>query len=247
MATRNEVIILRGTNSISQDRLVINNNFQVINDSVADIRNILLSGSVNVNGVVTGISTFLPASIDFVDGNATPPSTNTDDIYIIIDEGNGSVDSGWNGAQYNDWVKYDGIQWIAVTPLHGYYNHKNSSDTLYYFDATNWVEAFSALTGSTPTIDDKDVIPSATSGDFQPTGVTITNTPQGYVDVKLNGKSYSVGNGIKTKDCYFSPDGGITARTIATIVAGDELIWNGTIAVSDLDTQDIISLMYNTL
>lgn len=96
--------------------------------------------------------------------------------------------------------------------------------------------------------DDKDVLSAATAGDFSATGILITNTPTagGWVGVHVNQAGpYVVGDADKTKDCYFSPDGGTTARAISAIVAGDELIWNGSTAKFDLDgTRDRVSLVY---
>jgi hypothetical protein len=98
-----------------------------------------------------------------------------------------------------------------------------------------------------PSAANKYQTPTATAGDEQTTGLTIVNTPAGdsHVDVKVNGISYDVGDGVKTKDCYFSSDGGTTAKTIATIAAGDTLYWNGTISGFNLDTVDRVSMHYN--
>jgi len=85
-----------------------------------------------------------------------------------------------------------------------------------------------------------------TSGDNETTGITIASTPakDGYVVVKVNGASYEVGDGVKTKDCYFSSDSGTTAKSIADITSGDELIWNGVISGFDLLTTDSIDFEY---
>ena len=97
------------------------------------------------------------------------------------------------------------------------------------------------------TVDDKElVVASDTSGDNAQTGLNITNTPLngGYVSVKVNGVEYLVGNGVKTKDAYFSADGGTTARAFGSIVATDELIWNGNIVGFNLETTDRVALFY---
>ncbi len=93
---------------------------------------------------------------------------------------------------------------------------------------------------------DKDVSPTATSGDNASTGVTIGSTPanDSYVKVKVNGNEQVVGDGVKTKDCYFSDDAGATAKTISDISSGDEVFWNGLVARFDLETSDVISLGY---
>ena len=100
---------------------------------------------------------------------------------------------------------------------------------------------------SAPTIEDKSLTPAVTSGDESSTGLTITSTPQGerYVTVIVNGISYEVGDGYKTFDCYFSDDGGTTARNLFDVEAGDTLYWNGTIAGFDLSGTDRIDLDYD--
>lgn len=99
-----------------------------------------------------------------------------------------------------------------------------------------------------PTKEDKDLAGRATAADGDLASDTpITNTPvdHGYVAVNVNGLEVVVGDGVKTKDCYFSNDGGTTARAIADIQAGDTLHWVGTVAGYELDTVDRINMNYD--
>lgn len=93
---------------------------------------------------------------------------------------------------------------------------------------------------------DKDLTPSATSGDGSTTGLTISATPalDGHVIVMVNGVDQVLGDGVKTTDCYFSGDGGTTARAIGSIVSGDTLYWNGVIAGFELAGTDRVDLNY---
>jgi len=93
----------------------------------------------------------------------------------------------------------------------------------------------------------RDETPLPTNGDYSATGITIDYTPflDSAVDIIVNGVGVSEGNGVKTSDCYFSNDGGTTAKTIANIEAGDELYWNGDIAGFDLTADDVIDIIYN--
>ncbi len=86
-----------------------------------------------------------------------------------------------------------------------------------------------------------------TNGNYSPTGVTIEYTPflDSMVHVKINGIEVNLGNGARTKDCYFSNDGGLTAKSIKNITAGDELFWNGAIAGFELDPSDDIDFEYD--
>jgi hypothetical protein len=96
---------------------------------------------------------------------------------------------------------------------------------------------------SSPTYLDNNLSPNDTIGDGYDTGLIISNTPQGWVAVKINGILYEIGDGVSTKDGYFSD--GVTIRNIDDIVAGDSFYWNGTIAGFDLDTDDVINFNYD--
>lgn len=101
---------------------------------------------------------------------------------------------------------------------------------------------------SVPSRDNKGHAASATTSDGdQAMSATIYNTPagNGYVEVEVNGAHAELGNGVKSKDCYFSNDSGATARYIVDIAEGDTLHWNGSIAGYQLSILDRISLFYN--
>ena len=93
---------------------------------------------------------------------------------------------------------------------------------------------------------DYNQTPSATSSDGDTTGATITYTPfsDSSVIVKVNGLQVNLGDGAKDQACYFSADGGTTAKTSAGIAAGDTLYWMGSIADYELETDDEIDLVY---
>lgn len=86
-----------------------------------------------------------------------------------------------------------------------------------------------------------------TSGNYQlasNTGIGNSPVADSYVCVFINGSFVKLGDGVRTKACYFSADGGITARDLSSIVAGDKLYWNGEIAEYDLATDDSIEIYY---
>lgn len=67
----------------------------------------------------------------------------------------------------------------------------------------------------------------------------VSSAAGGYVGVSVNGVTALVGDGTKVAvDCYFSGDGGATARAMKAIVAGDSLYWNGSIAGFQLAVTD---------
>jgi len=93
---------------------------------------------------------------------------------------------------------------------------------------------------------DLDKTPSPTSFDGAWSVVGITHTPflDSNVTVNVNGMEVNLGDGVKTKDCYFSDDDGVTAKLIANIEAGDQLHWNGSIAGYQLEASDDIDIKY---
>ena len=102
--------------------------------------------------------------------------------------------------------------------------------------------------GAVPTKADKSLTPLSSSGDESATSLNISISPRGagYVSVSVNGVGYVVGDGVKTTDSYFSADGGTTARTIETIEAGDQLIWNGILSGFELlNSRDRVNFEYD--
>lgn len=107
-------------------------------------------------------------------------------------------------------------------------------------------EVGSATVGA-ETSDDLNQTPNATTADGDDTGVVITYTPfsDSNVQILVNGLNVNLGDGVKTQPCYFSVDGGTTARAIADVEGGDSLYWNGSIAGYELDGTDEIDVIYD--
>lgn len=108
-------------------------------------------------------------------------------------------------------------------------------------------EAFSTFQAPICTLANKAMSASNTStnGDLAVSTV-IAGTPanDSYVLVLVNGVGVEVGDGVKTKDSYFSSDSGVTAKTLANIASGDRLYWNGSIAGYQLATTDKVDYIY---
>jgi hypothetical protein len=93
----------------------------------------------------------------------------------------------------------------------------------------------------------KDMTAEVTADDFDlACADTIDATPvnDAYVRVSVNGLAVTLGDGVKTKDCYFSADSGTTAKAIAAIASGDLLYWVGSVAGYELDANDRIDFEY---
>jgi len=78
----------------------------------------------------------LPAALNFVDGSVAPPTSNTNDIYIL--SSGGSVNAGWGSVSLQDWVRYDGSVWYAITPQKSSLCYDKTADSLMSFDGTAW-------------------------------------------------------------------------------------------------------------
>lgn len=87
---------------------------------------------------------------------------------------------------------------------------------------------------------------SGVSGNYLATNTAIANTPYSRVKVYVNGLEVEVGDGVKTKDCYFSLSGGAVAKAWTAIAAGDYLYWCGDNTPYQLDNTDIITYEYLT-
>jgi len=104
---------------------------------------------------------------------------------------------------------------------------------------------------SKPYIKNKsEIVTGTTVGNDFNTGIIISATPisGSYVAVTINGLNAEVGNGLTTKDCYFSSDGTSSGvRQMSAITSGDYFMWNTNIAGYYLDATDSVSFYYNIL
>jgi len=78
----------------------------------------------------------LPAALNFVDGSVAPPTSNDNDIYVL--SSGGSVNAGWGSVSLQDWVRYDGTLWYAITPQKSSLCYDKTADSLMSFDGTAW-------------------------------------------------------------------------------------------------------------
>lgn len=93
----------------------------------------------------------------------------------------------------------------------------------------------------------KGMAASVTSADGNvacASGLAAAPALSGYVQVMVNGLQYVVGNGNKTKDCYFSADLGSTAKATNALASGDKLYWNGSIAGFQLAADDVVDFNF---
>ena len=81
---------------------------------------------------------YLPAAINFVDGNLPPPTLVLGDIYVIIDGGGGVVDPAWNGIPFNSWTRFDSAAWNGVAAVDGFQCYDKTAKEYKSFNGTVW-------------------------------------------------------------------------------------------------------------
>lgn len=128
-----------------------------------------------------------------------------------------------------------GLDELAVNPedFAGEGLEEDASDNLQVqIVNTSINRSASGIKSAVPTTNDKQLDTNSISTDGQDTGIDITSAPAAGSEPKVlvNGIKMVVGNGVKTKDFYFSGDGGSTARAWGAIVASDSLYFNAVIA-----------------
>ena len=104
----------------------------------------------------------LPAALNFVDGSAAPPTSNSGDIYVL--SSGASVNAGWGTVALGDWVRYDGTTWNDITPQKSNICYNETLDKLFSYDGSLWT----GLGG--------DSVYTASSTAFPDVEVTIDNT-----------------------------------------------------------------------
>ena len=120
-------------------------------------------------------------------------------------------------------------------------------------DATNkrWVVNQIAVSEYNLTPLNKGMVAATTNTDNNlacTTAILATPPANSWVLVLVNGVEYKVGNGTKFGvSCYFSGDGGITARATGGIIGGDFLYWNGSVVGFQLDTNDRLDFVFDAI
>lgn len=77
---------------------------------------------------------------NLVDGFNAPPTTTSGHLYVLIDNGSGTVNTDWQGANYDDIVRIQDGVWVAITPVNGYLVFNKTDEKYYKFGSTGWVE-----------------------------------------------------------------------------------------------------------
>jgi hypothetical protein len=176
---------------------------------------------------------------------SVPPLSAADGArYIVAPHGTGT----WAGndgaiATYNA----SSFLWNFLMPEEGTAAWVDDEDRSYTFNGTAWVTS-SATGASRPTLSNKAMpaLTTARDGDLAcAIGLSESPTAQSYLRVEINGIGARLGNATKSNaECYFSHDGGATARAWTDIALSDTLHWQGSIAGFELAPTDTIDIVY---
>lgn len=179
-----------------------------------------------------------------------PVSPSPGDRYLVPANALGA----WAG-QTNRIVTLDG-GWRFTVPSEGWTTWVIDQARLYVFSGSTWIPADSGtgggpVTGGVETISNKRMPARDTTADGQlACAIAILRTPVAgsYIGVRVNGVDVpEVGDGSKIGVvCYYSNDGGQTARAWADITLGDTLYWNGSVAGFELASTDVIEFTYES-
>lgn len=168
--------------------------------------------------------------------------------FVTIDSGRVYVTSSTIGFNEQGLTVSASILPNSLTSSH--LNTVNGGATAGYLLSSNGLGNFTWLHSAVLSKSDKNkIILSDTLGNGAYSGLTISSTPLDgcYVAVFVNGQEFNVGDGVTSSACYFSNDGGTTARTFTSpnqIKSGDGLYWNGLLVGTDLYTNWRVSLYY---
>jgi hypothetical protein len=179
---------------------------------------------------------------------APPSSPSNGDRYIVPVSASGA----WAGRGNRIATRSAGA-WSYLVAREGMSLWIDDEEIEAHFDGTTWVIETSGgsgdSTGGVQTRSNKRMTALTTTADGDlAVAVAVTGTPVAgcYVSVVVDGMRISdVGDGTKVGvSCYFSADGGATARTWAAITTGDTCHWNGSVAGFQLAPTDVVEFDY---
>lgn len=224
----------------------------------------IIGGTISLGGTLSQNTTIDGAEYDLTIGNVdtllfTASTFDVEADFVSIDAGNGTMQLISNSDI--SIVSTGGD--ISLSGDSGTVTIANGEGLVYDSDYTatfvthslvtkGYVDSQLVISGAQPEYSQRNLSPSTTGANlnFQSTGITISYTPNDYSNLQLvlNGQVQYLGDGINSTasgvECYFSSDGGVTAKNIFGVSTGDELYWNGFNSGFDLTTTDKITIVY---
>lgn len=206
------------------------------NVKAASTANLTLSGAQTVDTVA------LVAGDRVLVKNQTTASANG--VYVV-------ATGAWSrAADFDSTIDVRGaVVGVDQGAINGDRRYAQTADNVVVgTDTMAFVDIGPGASAAFETTSNKNMVASVTTADFQVAcATTIAATPagDGYVEVQINGATQTLGDGVKTGDCYFSNDSGSTALTIANIASGATLYWVQSVAGFNLAATDRVNLMYS--
>lgn len=237
----NDFLRLKDTiigNRTFQDSLTINGNL-VVNGTVSYIQTetlLIEDNIITLNASFSG-TPFMNAGIEVVRGSQTASS-------LIWNESTDTWKAGLSGSEV-DILLNSGTGLIKLGPT--------ISLDLISIVGFGLTQNGNQISVNASSISEQPfyqyVTSSVTTGNNSTTGAIIASTPSQYsrLQVFINGQLQKLGDGsISNVDCYFSNDSGVSALILGSVSTGNTLYWNGSTAKFDLDSNDEITIVYET-
>lgn len=179
---------------------------------------------------------------------ATHQNGGSDEVAVAAAAANAIPKAGAGGSLAVAWYP-DMVGDAGAGGTKGAVPAPGAGDAATKFLKANGTWAVPAGAAGAPTTANKGMAASVTAADFAlacATAITSTPASDGYVQVAINGVLVEVGDGVRTKDCYFSSvaSGGAAARAIADIAATDSLYWVGSVVGYELAASDKVDFFY---
>lgn len=154
--------------------------------------------------------------LDLADINATPPSENDGDRYIVIEVASTVADADWDGAVINDIVEYSSTSgvWANYTPSEGDTLYDKDANCEYRFNGSDWVATTGAGTGGI--YGGSGTIPAGTTATLTD---DVTFTGAASVGVVKIGSSIKA-NGSDISNLDFIGDNASDSETIYAQIIG---------------------------
>jgi hypothetical protein len=152
-------------------------------------------------------------------------------FYVVDESGSGSI------TEFTD----------PSTPGYAYSNPVLQAITSELAQVLPWRPSLGSLpSASGVEYTQADLIPQASNGAASTTGITLDYDPwsDSTVQVYINGVAVTESYGDLTGDVYFSADGGVTARSLTDLTAGDTMYWNSNNAGYEIGSDDVFDLVY---
>lgn len=168
----------------------------------------------------------------FVNGAEVPVGNGAKDRFCYFSDDGGTTAKAWAAIAAGDF-----LYWVGSVA-----NYQLSSAT----DSLMFLYEYAGVGSALTNLNSWMVASVTTADEDEACATPVSAEPDGGIKVFLNGIEVTIGNAVKTQPCYFSGDGGVTARSLCDVAIGDKLYWMGSIAEFELNADDRLTFLYET-